>query len=97
MVLFLFWQILCALGFIFLICDLGYRISNAFGKIDYTIVKLNWYKFPIEIKKLLPILIIGAQQPVELEVFGSVSCSYEIFQTVSLNNRFTRVSYSLHK
>lgn len=86
-VIFLFWQIFVSLAFIFVVCDLGQGIANAFDGIDLTISKLNWYKFPIEITNMLPILIINAQQPVELKVFGSASCSYQNFQKVSTVNR----------
>lgn len=82
-VLFLSWQISCSLAFIFLVCNLGHRIGKAFDQIDSTISKLQWFKFSIEINRMLPILIIGAQQPVELHVFGSASCTYENFQTAS--------------
>lgn len=103
-VLFLSWQISCSLAFIFLVCNLGHRIGKAFDQIDSTISKLQWFKFSIEINRMLPILIIGAQQPVELHVFGSASCTYENFQTASPSNpkfkcsneNFQKISHSLH-
>lgn len=69
---------------VFLCCEFGHKLSKAFEQIDCVIDKLHWYKFPLHIRKMLPILITNAQEPVALRVFGSVSCAREDFKNVCI-------------
>lgn len=66
---------MCALAMVFMCCELGQRTSEEFEKIKYTINQSNWYLFPIEVKRMLPMIIANAQDPVALECFGSIACS----------------------
>lgn len=70
------------LSLVLVICEFGQRMSDAFEAIEYTIDQFDWYLFPIEFKRMLPIIIANAQQPVKLECFGSISCSREVFRKV---------------
>ena len=72
-----------ARGVVLIICELGQRVSDAFQQIADTIENFNWYLFPMEIQQTLPILLMGAQQPVVLECFGSISASRETFKNVN--------------
>lgn len=73
-----------SLGLAFLCCELGQRITNAFDDIDEVLlVELNWYLFPIEIKKILPTILINTQEVVALHCFGSIVCGRESFKDVS--------------
>lgn len=73
-----------SVGFVFVCCEFGHKLSYAFEEIDHVITQLDWYKFPLQLEKLLPILVVCAQQPADLRVFGSVSCAREDFKTVCL-------------
>lgn len=66
-------------------CELGERMSGAFEKIDVTIEKFDWYLFPIGVKRMLPMVMAGTQQPVALECFGSIACSREVFRKVCID------------
>lgn len=68
---------------VFLVCDFGHKVNAAFGQIDYAFDHISWYLFPYAMWKLLPIIIIGAQQSTDLSVFGRISCSREDFKKVS--------------
>lgn len=72
-----------ALALVFIACEIGQRLNDAFDEINSTIIQFKWYLFPLEIKKVLPIIIGGAQQPVSLECFGSITCTREVFKQVS--------------
>lgn len=72
------------LALVFIACELGQRINNAFDEIDSTIEQFDWYLFPIEVKRILPMIIVIAQQPIALECFGSIACSREIFEKVGI-------------
>lgn len=77
-----------AFGVALFICELGQRLTNAFGEIGDVIADFDWYLFSFEIRKLLPTLLMVAQQPVALECFGSISGSRDTFKTVSLHFTF---------
>lgn len=77
-----------AFGVVLIICELGQRLTNAFDVIGDTIGDFNWYLFPFDIKKLLPNLLMAAQQRVVLECFGSISGTRETFKYV-INSAFS--------
>lgn len=72
-----------AFGMVFMICELGQRMSNAFEEIEGVIVQFNWYLFPDKLKQMLPIILMNAQDQVAFECFGSIICSREAFRKVS--------------
>lgn len=82
-VLLLFVMGIFALALVFIICELGQRMSDTFDEIDSTLDKSDWYLFPIEIKRMLPMIIANAQEPVSLECFGSIICSRNTFKNVT--------------
>lgn len=72
-----------AFGTLAMACELCQRIENAFAQIDDAIGQFDWYLFPIEIQRILPTIIVMAQQPVTVECFGSASCNREQFKKAS--------------
>lgn len=78
----LFFQACYAFGLIFVVCELSQRVTNAFEDLNDVIAEFNWYLFPSKLKKMLPTIMIVAQQPIEFECFGSISCSREAFKKV---------------
>lgn len=75
-------EVLYAFGIVFIVCELSQRIINAFGKINDIIDGFDWYLFPVEIQRILPVVIVNAQ-PMAIQYFGSLSCSREAFKKVS--------------
>lgn len=67
---------------VFISCELGQRMGDAFEEIGITIGEFDWYLFPIKIQRMLPMIIADAQQPVEVECFGSIACTRETFRKV---------------
>lgn len=67
---------------VFMACEFGERLSNAFFQIDLGIAKLDWYRFPMDLWYMLPILIVAAQEPIELHAIGSISCRRLTFKNV---------------
>lgn len=79
--------ILCgifALALVFIVCELGQRMTNAFDKINSSINNLNWCLLPMNMKRMLPLIIANAQQPVTLECFGEIACTREVFKNVCI-------------
>lgn len=75
----------CGFGLVFSTCEIGQRFTKAFDEIDREIEQLDWYLFPIEIQRILPTIIINAQEPIVIECFGIISCNRDQFKKVSLN------------
>lgn len=72
-----------AFGLVGFSCEMGQRFTTNFDEVNDDINKLNWYKFPIEVQRLLPILTLVTQQQLVVECFGSVACLRESFKSVS--------------
>lgn len=68
----------------FQISMLEFGNYNAFEETNDTIGAFSWYLFPISTWKLLPIVIVGAHQPVAFIVCGRITCSRMDFQTVRI-------------
>lgn len=77
-------ELFLSLGMTYVACELGHRSADAFEAISCEIGQLNWYSLPVDVRKMLPVFIAGAQQPVGLDVFGSISCGRQEFKTVHL-------------
>lgn len=67
---------------VLVVCELGERFTIAYDGIDCEIEKFDWYSFPIEVQRLLPVLMLNAQQPVTIECFASTSTNREAFKKV---------------
>lgn len=73
-----------AVSMVYAACELGQRFSKLFSEVDDVVGRhLDWYLLPIEIKRMLSIIIINSQRPCVIEFFGSFSCSREQFKKVS--------------
>lgn len=72
------------LTLVFICCELGQRMSDAFDKTNFTLVQLDWYLFPIEMKRMLPAIIAMIQRPVSMECFGSIICTRDVFKNVGI-------------
>lgn len=67
----------------FILSEFGQRICDAYDEINDAINQTEWYLLPIEMQRMLPIIMMNAQQSLELNFFGSFSCNREQFQRVS--------------
>lgn len=67
-----------------IVCELGQQFTNSFEKPSNKIVAFKWYLFSSDIQQLLPTILIGTQQPVFIECFGSVSANRDTFKRVCL-------------
>lgn len=76
-------QIFWSTGLAFIPCELGERTSGTFVEICDEIDNFDWYAFPMKIQKILPLILINAQEPVAIECFGSIACARDVFKRVS--------------
>lgn len=75
-----------ALLLVLFTCEAGQQFSNAFSKVDDIVCQLNFYLLPIEIQRMLPILIMYAQEPLVVVFFGSLSGTREQFKKVRISS-----------
>lgn len=66
-------------------CEFGQQFSDAFEEVNDKIEAFDWYLFPSELQRMLPMIMVVAQQPVELKCFGSISAVREISKKVGIN------------
>lgn len=72
-----------AFGAIFIDCELSQRVNLAFDECSEIINQFDWYLFPGELQRMLPIILNYAQQPVEIKCFGSTACNRATLKYVS--------------
>lgn len=87
-------QIGWSAGLALIPCELGERLTGAFGGICDEIENFNWYAFPIKVQRMLPVILIDAQEPVVLKCFGSISCVRDVFKRVSKMQIITQFELS---
>ena len=91
-------QVIYAFGVLLITCELGQQINLAFIDCSDMIDQFDWYLFPIEIQRMLPLILNFAQQPIEVKCFGSAACDRETFKYVrvytnEITIKLTKVIY----
>lgn len=77
--------LLCAsYAMIFVLCEFGQRVNAVFEEMCIVFDQMRWYLFPIGIQKLLPTVLVVAQEPIGLNMFGSIACNRRTFKEVSI-------------
>lgn len=77
----LFWSF----SLVFINCELPGRIGNQFDDIEYLINQFKWYLFPYDVQKILPFVILNAQELVGFECFGAITKLLNRFDCQSLD------------
>lgn len=63
-----------AFAFVVFFCEFGHRVFNAFDDLNIAIDQFDWFLFPIEIQKMLPLVMSGCQKPCCIKGFGDFLC-----------------------
>lgn len=66
---------------------MGEQLTGSFEEINDVYGQLAWYSFPCEAEQMLIILMGMAQKPVQLRVFGSISCGRVALKNVCKASR----------
>lgn len=69
---------------LFFVCEIGERVSQEFEMFDETLYQSKWYLFPIELQRMLVIVVSNAQQSVFVQGFGNILCTRDSFKRVRL-------------
>lgn len=80
---------------IYLFCELGERVSSQFDELSDAIYQSEWYEFPMDVRRVLPILMMAAQKQVVPRGFGNLLCTREFFKKVTISFILWLVSFYL--
>lgn len=75
-------QIAYQFGAVFVACEVGERLTSLFIEIDAKVENMKWYLFPIEVQRVLPIVMVNVQEKIIVECFGSFTCVRDSFKKV---------------
>lgn len=68
---------------LFIACELCQHVNGAFNECSDIVDQFGWYRFPADVKQILPMILSFTQQPVIIKCFGSITCDRETFKYVS--------------
>lgn len=71
------------IAFLFFYCYSGDFVTTHFKSINDTMWRCEWYFYSKKIQRLLPFMIMMAQNPVYLRGFGNIRCTLETFKRAS--------------
>ena len=84
-------ELLWSFGLVWIFCNLCEKLSTAFDEVYHVIDQLDWYMYPSEMAKILPIVFVNAQRRVVVECFGSIPCSLGTFKKVCVKGLETKI------
>lgn len=87
----IFWSI----AIVFSFCEFGERVSKGFEKSCDTIKQLDWYSYPYEMQRLLPMVMLIVNKPVSVRIYGNISGTRGTFREVIHIKRDTFISIFL--
>lgn len=79
----LFWGLFA----VFFFCECGKIVSTQFTMFDHDLWQCNWYLFPIEMRRLLALVMSNTQNPATLFSYGNFECTRDTFKRV-INKKF---------
>lgn len=64
-----------------MLCDFADNVTDRFNRTSIY-EHCDWYKFPFEVQRLLPIIISNTQKSVVVKGFGNINCTRKSFKAV---------------
>lgn len=68
--------------YIAVLCMFGNETTTRFDEIYESFCQCPWNEFPLELQKLLPMVLLIAKEPIYLKGYMSVKCTREFMKTV---------------
>lgn len=66
------------------LCNAATKMTTSCAEMAETIYNTEWYNFPNELQKYLPLVMARSQQELEFKGFGVVMCDLNKFLRVSV-------------
>lgn len=67
---------------VFMFCEVGEQLNIRSMQINDAICELDWDTFPHQVQRMMPIILLTAQNPVKLEGYGGIICCRGTFKKV---------------
>lgn len=74
--------VIMSFAIIFAFCELGAQVTHQFNSLDDVLCQVKWYILPIEVQRMVIMLMLDAQQAVFLRGYGNIVCSRDSFKNV---------------
>lgn len=78
-------EVVYAFGVLLVSSELSHQNYQAFDDCHDVIQQFDWYLFPVEIQRLMPMIFNFTQEPVKVMCFGNIPCNRETFKYVSVD------------
>lgn len=75
---------------IFVVCEFGQQLTHQFVLFDEELCQFNWYLLPIELQRMLVIIMANAQQASFMQGYGNIQCTRGSFKQVRDNVSFMK-------
>lgn len=72
----------------FLFCYFGEVVTTAFEELSDEIYQCDWDTFSYKIRRILPNIMLVAQEPVHIQAHGGIRCTRDTFKKVISINIF---------
>lgn len=68
----------------FLFCRFGSNVTFAFKMVSADIYQLDWHEYPMEVRKLMPIIIALTQKRIFMHGYDDTQKTHSVFKKVTL-------------
>lgn len=68
--------------FVYPVCDIGENVTLAYATMNQSIYGITWYECPVKLQRYLVPMILMAEKPFNVNVFGSIDCSRDTFKQI---------------
>lgn len=66
----------------FVFCHFGGNLTYQFENVGDNLYQLEWYEYPMEVQKRLPIIIASTQKSIYMRGYGDTRSTYSVFKKV---------------
>lgn len=80
--------VMCVVIYFGIICFCGDHLASRFDEVHGAIFAMAWNELPLDVQKLLPLMLNGTQTSNYIHGFMNVQCSREAFKKVSFYEAF---------
>lgn len=79
--------VLYSLLLIFVFCEFGERVCSEFNVFNEELCRCDWYLFPLEMQKMLLIILSSTQQPASIQGYANTQCTRDAFKSVNISEK----------
>lgn len=74
----------CQFSWIYLLCNNGEVVTSRFHEISVAIFQSSWHLFPMELQRIMPIVLNYSQKEIHMAELGGFACTREVFKRVCI-------------